>query len=58
MRYDLTETAGAWIVRCDGIELSAYDNEQAALDDISLRLEQSRPTPAALSLHFERPVPA
>lgn len=58
MRYDIIETAGAWIIKCDGIELAAYDNEQAALEDISLRLEQGRPTPAALSLHFERPVPA
>lgn len=58
MRYDLTEAAGQWIVQCDGVEMARFSARLDALEDISLRLERSRPTPASLAVHFERPAAA
>lgn len=55
MRYDLTEIAGQWIVRCDGAELGRFDDQTVALEDIALRLEASQPRLASLAVHFERP---
>jgi hypothetical protein len=57
MRYELTESAGQWIVICDGLEVSRFFHLDRALEDVSGRLRRLSPQQrAALAVRFEKPV--
>jgi hypothetical protein len=41
MKYEVIEGAGEWIVRRGGVELARYEGQDAALAEVSRRLEEA-----------------
>jgi hypothetical protein len=50
MKFEVVEQCGAWIVRCDGVELGRYAEQAYALTDVTERLRTLEPADAAVSL--------
>jgi len=50
MKYEVVEHLGEWIVRRDGEELARFDEQLAALADVTERLGGSKPADESYSL--------
>jgi hypothetical protein len=50
MKFEVVQQSGAWIVRCDGVELGRYAEQAYALSDVSERLRAVEPAEGAVSL--------
>ena len=50
MKFEVVEQSGAWIVRCDGVELGRYAEQAYALTDVTERLRTLEPADGAVSL--------
>jgi len=50
MKFEVVEQGGAWIVRCDGVELGRYAEQAFALTDVTERLRTLEPASGAVSL--------
>jgi hypothetical protein len=50
MKFEVVESGGEWIVRCDGEELARYGEQLEALSDVADRLRDDRTDDASYSL--------
>jgi hypothetical protein len=50
MKYEVIETAGAWIVQSEGVELARFAAQNEALDHVADRLKDAEPGEQAVSL--------
>ncbi len=50
MKFEVVETGGEWIVRCDERELARYGEQLEALADVAERLRDDRADDASYSL--------
>lgn len=56
MKYEVVECAGAWIVRCDGVEVNRFAQQDDALNYVAHQLKTAGPDSGAASLgvRYER----
>ena len=57
MRYEIVESSGAWIVRCDGVEIGRFPEQDAALSHVGERLREAKAANeggASLAVRYER----
>ena len=50
MKFEVVEQSGAWIVRCDGVEVARFSEQHGALTDVSERLRAVDSADGAVSL--------
>lgn len=50
MKFEVVEQCGGWVVRCDGVELARFAEQQSALTDVSERLRSLGGADNAVSL--------
>jgi hypothetical protein len=56
MRFEVVEEADGWSVRAAGQELARFDDQDAALADVALRMKAADDNaPAALSVRYRNP---
>ena len=57
MKYEVVECSGAWIVRCDGVEVNRFPQQDQALGYVAHELKTADPDAAAaasLGVRYER----
>lgn len=50
MKFEVVESIGEWIVRCDGVELARFGEQLSALADIAERLREADQRDGSFSL--------
>lgn len=50
MKFEVVESSGSWIVRCDGVELARFGDQDQALADIAERLRAADEVKTSYSL--------
>jgi len=55
MKFEVVESAGEWIVRCEGQEVARFAAQEEALNDVAARLREADASqPASLSMRYQR----
>jgi hypothetical protein len=50
MKFEVIETGGEWIVRCNGAEVARFNDQLAALAEVTGRLRDAEERDASYSL--------
>lgn len=50
MKFEVIEETGGWIVRCDGVDLARFADQEAALADVGARLRHGSDQALSYSL--------